>query len=354
MYGGLSSGEGLIWQVRDPIYKHEAIREKRQVVGYQDVEVDPGVADKRLLVLEAEFSSVLKVAARERNTISAIIRQAWDTGDLRTMTKNTPAKATGAHIAIIGHITRDELRQQIAEVDLANGLANRFLWLCVKRSKCLPEGGSLDTALMAHLAQRLTCVFEFALDCGEMTRDKGARAVWHAVYPELSEGKPGLLGAATGRAEAQVMRLAIIYALLDQSPVVRKEHLLAALAVWQYSEASARYIFGSALGNPTADELLVEIKRRGAAGMSRTEMREHFGRHKRSGEIAAALRSLRDLDLIQAQKSPTGGRPVERWFACSTGCAISAESAVSPTPTESNGAYGALGAHPQSGETSAH
>jgi hypothetical protein len=305
------------------------------------------------LVLESEFSSVLKVAARERNTISAIIRQAWDTGNLRTMTKNSPAKATGAHIAIIGHITRDELRQQIAEVDLANGLANRFLWLCVKRSKYLPEGGTPDTALMAHLAQRLRDVFEFALNCGEMCRDEGAREVWHAVYPKLSEGKPGLLGAATGRAEAQVMRLAIVYALLDQSTVVREEHLLAALAVWQYSEASARYIFGSALGNPTADELHAEIRRRGSRGMSRTEMREHFGRHKRSGEIMSALLSLRDLDLIQAQKIATAGRPVERWFAWGAACALSAESAVSPSPTGTNGAYGAYGAGRRSGENDA-
>ncbi len=191
---------------------------------------------------------------------------------------------------------------------------------------------------MAHLAQRLTSVFEFALDCGEMVRDEGARTVWHAVYPRLSEGKPGLLGAATGRAEAQVMRLAIIYALLDQSTVVREEHLLAALAVWQYCEASVRYIFGSALGNPTADELLLEIRRRGSRGMSRTEMREHFGRHKRSSEIAAALLSLRDLDLIQAQKAPTGGRPEERWFACGSPSAISAESAVSPASLGANGA----------------
>ncbi len=126
VYGGLSSGEGLIWHVRDPILKREPVRENRRVVDYQDVEVDAGISDKRLLVLEPEFSSVLKVAARERNTISAIIRQAWDTGNLRTMTKNSPAKATNSHVAIIGHITRDELRQQIAEVDLANGLANRF------------------------------------------------------------------------------------------------------------------------------------------------------------------------------------------------------------------------------------
>ena len=63
---GLSSGEGLIWEVRDLIHKGKA-------------EVDTGVDDKRCFVLEPEFVSVLKVAQRDKNTISAIIRQAWDT-----------------------------------------------------------------------------------------------------------------------------------------------------------------------------------------------------------------------------------------------------------------------------------
>ncbi len=86
-------------------------------------------------------------------------------------------------------------------------------------------------------------------------------AVWAEVYPKLSEGRPGLLGAATSRAEAQVMRLATIYALLDKSAVVRAEHLMAALAVWEYAEQSAKYIFGSALGDPTADAILRALRR---------------------------------------------------------------------------------------------
>lgn len=50
---GLSSGEGLIWAVRDEIEKQEPIREKgKTITGYQTVIVDKGVTDKRLLVIE--------------------------------------------------------------------------------------------------------------------------------------------------------------------------------------------------------------------------------------------------------------------------------------------------------------
>jgi hypothetical protein len=96
---GLSSGEGLIHFVRDPS-EH---KEGRTVV------VDQGQVDKRLLVVETEFSSTLKVARREGNILSGVLRQAWDSGDLRLMTKNSPTKATNAHVSVIAHIPEDEL-----------------------------------------------------------------------------------------------------------------------------------------------------------------------------------------------------------------------------------------------------
>jgi hypothetical protein len=73
---GLASGEGLIWAVRDPISKREPIKSKSRVVDYQDVEVDPGFADKRLLAEEGEFAQCLKVIQREGNTLSPVNRRA--------------------------------------------------------------------------------------------------------------------------------------------------------------------------------------------------------------------------------------------------------------------------------------
>ena len=52
------------------------------------------------------------------------------------------------------------------------------------------------------------------------------------------------------------MRLACIYALLDLSRVVRAEHLMAALALWEYAERSVAYVFGDSIGDPDADLIL--------------------------------------------------------------------------------------------------
>jgi hypothetical protein len=121
-----------------------------------------------------------------------------------------------------------------------------------------------------------------------MVMDGQARAIWWAVYPALSEGLPGLLGAVISRAEAQVMRLALLYALLDESDAIKVEHLNAALAVWEYAQASARYIFGSAVGDPIADDILRSL-RANPEGLSRTDISNLFKRNRDAQTIGRAL-----------------------------------------------------------------
>lgn len=314
---GLASGEGLIWAVRDRITKREPIKEKGRVVEYQEVEVDPGISDKRLLVFESEYAQCLKVVQRDGNTLSPIIRRAWDNGTLRTLTKNSPAVATDAHISIVGHITREELVRLLDATETANGFANRFLWFCVRRSKCLPEGGNINSVDFSDMTKALIKAIDFGEEGHLMMRDQEAREIWKAIYPELSEGRPGLYGAVTTRAEAQVMRLAIIYALLDLSPWIKPEHLKAALAVWEYVEASARYIFGGSLGDRVADDILSALKSK-PTGMTRTEIRDLFKGHRESAKITQALGVLLRHNLARFETTETGGRPVERWFAVSS------------------------------------
>ncbi len=56
MQSGLSSGEGLIWAVRDPVTRREKTSTGRgKPATYEDVCVDSGIEDKRLLVHQSEF-----------------------------------------------------------------------------------------------------------------------------------------------------------------------------------------------------------------------------------------------------------------------------------------------------------
>lgn len=310
---GLSSGEGLIWSVRDPIYRLER---DRQAKTSEEVMVDAGIEDKRLLIIESEFAGVLRVLAREGNTLSPLIRRAWDRGDLRSLTKNSPARATGAHISIVGHIVAQELRRHLNETEAGNGFGNRFLWICVRRSKCLPEGGSFHETDIGPFVRRLRETVDVARRMGkaELRRDDAARAIWLGVYPELSEGRPGMVGAMTARAEAQTMRLALLYALLDASREIREEHLLAALALWKYSEDSTHYIFGDSLGDPVADTIHTAL-RSAPDGLTRTQIRDLLGRHSQKHETDRALGALLSMERATVEHLETGGRPVEVWRA---------------------------------------
>ena len=309
---GLSSGEGLIWAVRDPIISRERVKEKGQV-RYEEVEKDPGVADKRLLVYEPEFANVLKQTERQGNTLSAILRVAWDGRNLRSMTKNSPARATGAHVSLVGHITADELRRYLTATETANGFGNRFLWVCADRSKLLPEGGTVDAAAMDAHRDELVGALAFARSAAEIRRDDEARAVWRSVYGELSEGKPGLAGALLARGEAHVLRLALLYALMDRSPLIQAPHLLAALALWGYAERSVYFTFGDNLGDPIADDLL-RLLRSCPAGLSRTDITNYFQRHVSAERLGRALGMLLQHKLARREQVQTGGRSAERWY----------------------------------------
>lgn len=134
----------------------------------------------------------------------------------------------------------------------------------------------------------------------------------------MSEGRPGLLGAVTSRAEAQVMRIACIYALLDHSKEIRRVHLEAALALWNYCDASCRFVFGDSLGDPVADELLKAL-RAAPEGMTRTQIRNHFDRNKSAEQIERALSQLAEHGLVTVHHDKTDGRPAQHWVAVRPG-----------------------------------
>ena len=303
--GGLSSGEGLIHAVRDASWKPDNKGESKLV--------DAGVDDKRLLAVEPELCSVLRVAGREGNTLSELLRRAWDGNDLRTLTRSSPLVATALHISLLGHITRGELLRELSETYQANGFANRHLFICLRRSKELPHGGALAESTVAALASRVRTALDSARRRGALCRDDEANRVWERVYSALTADRPGMFGTITARAEAHVLRLSLIYALLDGAEAIRRPHLEAALAVWQYAEDSARFIFGDATGDPIADRVLTALRANGR--MAQNDLVDLFGRNVRADRLSAALEALVRLRKARSSRAETNGRPRTMWEA---------------------------------------
>jgi hypothetical protein len=313
---GLSSGEGVMERLRDPVVEEDED-------GAPQI-IDPGATDKRLLIEEPEFGSPLTVMRREGNTLSMVARNLWDDRVLQTMTRTKPLRASDTHGTIIGNITRSELLRHLNEEKLGSGVGNRFVFVLVQRSKVLPHGGERDV-FTDDQVRRLREAISFGKEereislSAEVVDQNGysAKELWEEVYADLSEGRPGLFGAVISRAEAYVRRIATVYAVLDLSEEVRVEHLLAALAVWQYCEQSAYQIFGDRTGDRLADELLEILKDAGEEGMTRNEIYDHFSRNERSVRLGAVLRDLERQGLARMEKEKTDspGRPAERWYA---------------------------------------
>ncbi len=306
---GLSSGEGLIWEVRDPL-----TRRVKNGSEYHDEEVDPGIDDKRVLVVEEEFARVLAVGKREGNILGSVLRSAWDSGELRSMTKNTPARCKAAHISIISHITRRELLDSMQVTQAHNGFLNRFLWVAVRRSKLLPHGG--EPIDVAPLAERLEAAWRFASGFERQVKmTQAARDLWGREYSNLTADRAGLFGLVTSRAEAQVLRLSLIYSLLDRDESIDAAHLTAALGVMRYVEESARHVFGDATGDPLADAI-DDLLRTAPGGIGQLDLIHHFDRHKSKAELARALGQLVAAGRVRSEKTATGGRPRVTWYRC--------------------------------------
>ena len=191
IFGGMSSGEGVIYAVRDEVY---GMRK-----GAEEL-IDAGVSDKRLLLDEREFFGALAVLKREGSILSRVVRDAWDCAELlRTLTKHSPTRATRAFISIVGHITVEELRRTLDQTSMANGYANRFLFACVKRSKLLPHGGNLSEDTIGMLGAQTSEALKAARATGRVTMTQEATRHWADVYAALAQGAPGLLGAITDR-----------------------------------------------------------------------------------------------------------------------------------------------------------
>jgi hypothetical protein len=184
----------------------------------------------------------------------------------------------------------------------------------VHRSKSLPDGSSLPPDQQSALAAELRRTLDWVHGQDEIlfSRTPAARELWNDRYAALSQGREDAYGAATSRAEAQVLRLSAIYAALDTSPLIDACHLQAALAVWEYCSGSARLLFDTAPIDPTARRISQALDVT-PEGLSRVQIRALFNRHVSKERIDLALGQLHTLGLINRGTTAGRGRSATLW-----------------------------------------
>lgn len=289
---GFGSGEAVVDAVRD------------------GGEGDEGAPDTRLFQLEAEMARMLKNASREGSILSMTIRDGWDGRRLQVRSRAKTSVASRHHLGVVGHITVEELRARLTDVETYGGFSNRFIWVCVKRSKRLPSGGNVPPEIIEYHGQRIGAAIRAARSVQLVKRTGAAEARWADIYNELADDEPGgLLGAVIARSAPQVLRLSLLYALLDGSQVVDLEHVEAAHALWRYCRGSAAFIFGDVVGDEVADRLLFGLKGAGDRGLDFTAQSQLFSRHVPRARLDAARAYLEERGLAVTREEPTAGRP---------------------------------------------
>ena len=289
--GPLSSGEGLGFQLSDN-------------------SPDDSSGDKRLFIMDEELASGLSCTKREGNTLSMAIRTFWDGGTYAPLTKSNQVKVTGAHLCIVSHITQSELTNLFSTVQMTNGFGNRFLWICAKRPKLVALPRPMPTEELGKLQLRLWELVKKAQDTGKVSLTPKSIKRWYEVYPTLTQESQGLFGAITARAEAQTIRLSLIYALLDGKKEIEVQHINSALALWNYASDSARVLFHDRAVDPLEQKILNLLKK---GSLTSTELSNAFNRNIPKEKLQGVLIKLEASSQITITKEPTNGRPIIRF-----------------------------------------
>jgi hypothetical protein len=282
---GLGSGEGLIAHLK----RNEDIGEHRAIV------------------MESEFGRLLTVMAREGSTLSPVVRDAWDGVPMGRFLAREQSLVTYHHVGIVAHITPVELRAKLNGTDAANGFGNRFLWFAVRRTRLVPfpkSPGSIITPYVADLRRALVA----AQTGGEVVWSTAAAERWEWLYATLtSRPLHGITGAMAARAEAQITRLALLYALLDEERQIDTVHLEAAEAIWAFNERTVAYLFGASTGNRDADMLRDYL----ADGPLDWEAAKKAVGVRRAADLREAVELLSSLGAVEVvtQGRGGGGRP---------------------------------------------
>lgn len=336
---GVSTGEGLIQHVRDPVIVMEEVEDETTLTGTdtRPKVTDPGATDKRACIVLSEATLLLKNIEKPGSLLSETVRDLWDKQSAQTLTKHDPIRTTGAHVNIMAQVTPRAVQDYLASAEIANGFANRFLFAwSPATTKRLPRGGSLTDIDIAPYVSHLKDVFRWASarDHVELDFTRAAGSLWDGeMYDELNAQVPGILGELLARGAPYVRRLATVYALIDMEEQISLDHLQAARAVWEYCAESAAHIWGTRTGDDLADKLYDMLIESNHGGMTRAEIRRQLKNNRITGDtITTRLHMLRDLRRADCEiEYHDQGRPTERWWAISENGSAPASDAPQPT-----------------------
>ena len=299
---GISSGEGVIFNIRDA----------RK--GRESKDDDPGVEQKRMLITLAEFGSVLALVRRPGSTLSSVIRNAYDCTPLETAAKVDPVRCAQPYITLSAAITPAELfgmlfdgRDTTASAD--NGLGNRPLYLYAVREKLVanPKPTAGADRMAEEIAKNIHSVYGALqptkpfLGTAIPFTPEAAAVYEQEIYPELNAITGHSLNASKlfGRLTTNARKIAGILAVIAGEPAVSVGAIKAAAAWVRHGAATVNALASTvderlktARAQQAAETVLEALGKLGGPGVLVPQREVRRAAHLTAEQMKAAIAFL--------------------------------------------------------------
>lgn len=293
----IRSGPAVVNLVRDP----------------RDANDTSAPTDTRALVMEPEFSRFLKNLRERDSTLSEMCRQTFDGPRLgnTAKTKDANDRASHAHMSWIGLSTEGELRENLADMSLSNGLANRFQFLLIEPAMRGNNDRALYEAVMQPLLETLhqnlaDARWSIGTSGGFVPIDADAAEILRRLHEGVFDRvvPQGLMGQQEIRFMPHVLRDALVLAAIDGVKVITAQQVIPAALFRLHVTTVNGYLFGDRTGKPDSDAILSLMRIKHPEMPTKTNLHEVFGRNAAVTRIDSAVEHLVGLGLIQAGKKP--------------------------------------------------
>jgi hypothetical protein len=315
-----ASAQGLIGLVRDASTRTE---------GKRTIE-DPGVTDKRCLLLFEEMDTLFVAMSRTGSTLAPVWNMAYDGKTLENNTRLLRERATNPHISAVCHITEESFQQAVQQVSkglgCSNGFYNRFITAHAVGERRLSRGGEMPD--VDDLVERIRDVLaalgpDNANEAVPITWHPSTHKAWDGFDDALASAHPFLsgLGGLAARLRPNTMRVAMIFAIMDGDREIMPCHLKAAKSFCLQCIDNSRSLFVKGgqchRSRSLHDRVLSAIQ---AGNHTRTTLSDALGRKGFTGEQLAQVL----IDLLAEGRITKGetltmkGKAVDAWFSAET------------------------------------
>ena len=282
----------------------------------------------RVVIANSEMSTTFAAQGRESSTLSGILRKAYD-GDRLENFRSDKKKSIAADdylLGFVGTITPGELQQVMPAMDWVNGAQNRFLWSIAFKDKTL--GRSPAQPDFTNWAGRVKALFELNTKEGAkptaIAYSESGRRVWDDWHASLPEHQDDTLSESQGRVLANCLRVAVLYAQLDErrldgwQPQIEGQHVEAAIEIVTRSRQSVQWYLAQL--NPASkvnhDDIqkirraMVEKTKNGAAELTATDVHGLFPRRTAEQREEICIQAGLKLTITKNKK----GKSLSVWI----------------------------------------